>query len=89
MTCPERTAELGIDTTSFLGVHSRVTRNVFSTTSPTVSPTLIRSPSWNERVYVSTVPATTLAMAVLDPIENRMPMRTVRPWKAALSASGV
>ena len=86
---PESTAAFGTEMSSFFGVRIRVTKKLFSTTSPNVSPTLTRSPIRNAREYVSTIPATMFAIAVEDPSENRMPRKTVSPWNTGLSTIGV
>jgi hypothetical protein len=44
------TMELGIDTSTFLGVRMRVTKALRSTTSPSVSEMRTRSPTWMARV---------------------------------------
>jgi hypothetical protein len=82
------TMAFGTVTNSFLIVWTRVASRVFSTTSPTVSAILTRSPTRNAQVYVRMVPATTFATADVDPKENRTPRKMEIPRKAGESEPG-
>ena len=83
-----KTDEFGMVISSFLIVRTRVTKRVFSKTTPVVSPILILSPILKGRIYVITNPATILAMADDEPRENRIPIKTETPLKTLDSEPG-
>ncbi len=80
--------ELGMVTISFLIVRIRVTKGDFSTTFPTVSLTLIKSPVLKGRMYVITKPAIKFDITELDPSETIRPTKTDIPWKTPDSEPG-
>ncbi|MNX50248.1 hypothetical protein D3C86_808680 [compost metagenome] len=84
----DKTVAFGIVISSIFGVLTRVTKAVFSITSPLTSPIFIKSPILKGRIYVITKPATILAIALEEPIENKIPTKTVIPLKAGESDPG-
>ena len=73
---------------SFLGVLTRVTNAVFSTTFPVTSPIFILSPILKGRIYVITKPATIFPIMEVDPNEKTTPIKTDTPLKTAESEPG-